>query len=286
VASALSDPLVLDRMEIEEAGSTNPARLAAAVHSQMPGHAGAVQIYSIAAALDIDEIRRSQTSFEGALLMMPGRNRGAIVVNANASRQRQRFTIAHELGHFLNLSHRPISPDGRFTCGKQDLAGTWSLKNRTQDRHAIQEIEANRFAIELLAPHKLVRPFLSGIPDLARVTDIARHLDLSREACARRYIELKEEPLALVFSQNGVVRYIDRRDTFPFLGLRRGDAMPTLASVPAGSTLSDHEEVDPRDWGMRPNGIDLVAQTMRQEGGYAMTLLALDRQDAEADEDD
>ena len=241
-------------------------------------------IHCIAAALDIREIRNAPTSsFEGALLMMPDRNHGAIIVNANASHRRQRFTIAHELGHFLNIAHRPTSPDGRFTCGKQDLAQSWSPKNRAQDRHTVQEIEANRFAIELLAPPKLIRPFLRGIPDLARVSDIARRLDLSREASARRYIELKEVPLALVFSQNGVVRYIDRRDTFPFLGLRNGDAIPTLAPVPHGSTLSDHEEADPRDWGMRPNGPDLVAQTMRQDEGYAMTLLALDQADPETD---
>jgi Zn-dependent peptidase ImmA (M78 family) len=45
--------------------------------------------------------------FEGALLTTAERDTGAIVVNKNASPQRQRFTLAHELGHLLNPWHVP-----------------------------------------------------------------------------------------------------------------------------------------------------------------------------------
>jgi hypothetical protein len=36
-----------------------------------------------------------------------------------------------------------------------------------KNRHLRQEAEANRLAIELIAPVRLLRPFLFGIPDLA-----------------------------------------------------------------------------------------------------------------------
>ena len=65
----------------------------------------------------------------------------------------RRFSIAHELGHYLNLSHRPSqsAPDAHnFLCLKSDISG-WSGK-RTFNRHQRQEQQANRFAIELLAP--------------------------------------------------------------------------------------------------------------------------------------
>jgi Zn-dependent peptidase ImmA (M78 family) len=178
--------LVLDRMEVEEAGA-EPSRLAAAIHAQLRELDRAVPVHAIAAALDITEIREVPvTSFEGALIMRPDRGEGSILVNSRSSRQRQRFTIAHELGHFLNVWHRPTNSAGMFTCRVQDLAQPWSHRSREKDRHKVQESEANRFAIELLAPRFRIKPFLKGIPDLGHVTDIASRLDLSREASARR----------------------------------------------------------------------------------------------------
>ena len=60
----------------------------------------------------------------------------------------------------------------------------WKRRSAAISRHTTQEIEANRFAIELLAPPDLMRPYLRGIPDLAKVLSLARALDLSREPCA------------------------------------------------------------------------------------------------------
>ena len=281
---AAISPLVLDRMEIEESGA-EPSRLAAAIHAQLPKLDSSVPVHAIAAALDITEIREAViTSFEGALVMTPDRGKGSIVVNANSSFQRRRFTIAHELGHFLNIWHRPINPDGGFTCRIQDLTQSWSTGSREQDRHRVQEAEANRFAIELLAPRSMLRTFLKGIPDIAKILRIAKSLDLSREASARRYIELHEEPLALVFSKAGVVRYINRNDGFPYIKLRSGDILPSLPTLLDGTAMTDHEQADPRDWGLRPSRSDLVAQTLFQENGFAMTLLALDRSETQTDD--
>jgi hypothetical protein len=99
--------LTLDRMAIEDAG-LNPDKLAAAVHAQLGLKTGAVPIHAIARALDIVDIREEPLrSMEGALIMRPDRDVGAILANANSSRQRRRYTVAHELGHFLNLWHQP-----------------------------------------------------------------------------------------------------------------------------------------------------------------------------------
>ena len=281
---AAISPLVLDRMEIEESGA-EPSRLAAAIHAQLPKLNGSVPVHAIAAALDITEIREAFiTSFEGALVMTPDRGKGSIVVNARSAFQRRRFTIAHELGHFLNIWHTPINPDGGFTCRTQDLSQFWSTGSLERDRHRVQEAEANRFAIELLAPRSMLRRFLKGIPDLAQIVRIATTLDLSREASARRYIELHEEPLALVFSKAGVVRYINRNDAFPYIKLSWGDILPSLPTLLDGTSITDHEQADPRDWGLRPNGSDLVVQTLFQENGFTMTLLALDRSETQTDD--
>jgi hypothetical protein len=200
--------LPLDRMAVEEAGP-NPDKLAAAIHAQLGVNTGAVPIYAIAGALDIIHIREERLpGIEGALAMTPDRNRGAIFANARSSRQRRRFTIAHELGHFLNPWHQPPSPVA-FACTAEDLRTPWRDLLRDANRHWQQESEANRFAIELLAPASRVRPYLKGIPDLERVIDVAANLDISKEAAARPCVELCERPTAIVFGYRGNVGYFE-----------------------------------------------------------------------------
>ena len=164
---ASGEPLHLDRMAIEDVGS-NPERLAAAIHDQLGLGKGQVPVVAIAAALDIVEIRAAATrGLEGALVTTEERSEGIIMVRAGATPQRRRFTVGHELGHFLNPGHETTARTG-FACTPKDLATPWSVLAGA-DRHRAQEAEANRFAVELLAPRRLIQPmFLRGTPDLEK----------------------------------------------------------------------------------------------------------------------
>jgi len=267
--------LALDRMEIEGAGP-EPQRLAQAIHAQLGPTSGPIPIYKIAAALDIIEVPRAPLKgLEAALVTGPERDVGVIAINSISSMRRQRFSVAHELGHILNLLHRPLTRDG-FACRAEDLRGPWGSPSLEAQLHQRQESEANQFAIELLAPRKIFRPYLTGIPDLAHVLRFADQLDLSKQACARRYAELHNRPVALVFSRNGVVRYIERSDGFPYLTCGPGSPLAAVPSPTGQDGLSNHVEADPRDWLGRPGRRDLVLQTLRQNEGYAITLLAFD----------
>lgn len=282
-ADLKASTLSLDRMAIEEAGP-DPARIAAAIHRQRDFGGGAVPISAIAMALDIIEIRESAgASFEGALVMPPDRNVGAIAVNAAARPRRKRFTIAHELGHFLSLHHQPIEP-GRFACSARDLGSGWMPGRFVDDRHRRQEAEANRFAIELLAPARLMRSGLVGVPDLAKVVALSERLDLSREATVRRYAELHRDPMAIIFSKDGRLRYIDRRDAFPAIRIERDAPLPVLPKASDGAGLSDHEDADPRDWLGAKADASIVIQTLHQDDGFAITLLTIDRDGTEPEE--
>ena len=274
----------LNRMEIEEAGP-NPERLAAAIHAHLGLRCGPVPAYEIAGALDIVDIReRPLVGLEGALVTTPDRNSGAIVVNSQSSPERRRFTLAHELGHFLNLWHEPQDPKRGFSCSRSDLGLGWRKGSTSATRHSDQEIQANRFAIELLAPSRLVRPLLFGLPDLDKVLKLAETLEISREAAARRYVELHDRPTALVFSAAGVVRYVERHREFPFVSRGRGERLLDLSDPGDAAGVSAYVEVDARDWLIRSSGISLVAQTLRQSGGYSMTLLIIDDTDEESGE--
>jgi hypothetical protein len=110
---------------------------------------------------------------------------------------------------------------------------------------------------------------------------LADQLDLSKEACARRYVELLEQPTALVFSQNSLVRYVERNDEFPLMNCRPKDRLPPVPPSEDHDGLSAHVEADPRDWLARPRHNSLVMQTLSQSAGYAITLLAVDLSQAD-----
>ncbi len=82
-----------------------------------------------------------------------------IKYRSTESNVRQRFTIAHELGHFI-LGH-----GGAY----RDNPDEFSLAN-----HNPLEIAANRFAAELLMPEDVLNYLVvkEGISDIAKLADI------------------------------------------------------------------------------------------------------------------
>lgn len=271
----------LDRMALDDVGA-NPRRLAEAVHGQLGERRGPVPVNEIALALDIYEIREEcLTNIEAALVTTPERGYGSILVNLNSSRQRRRFSIGHELCHFLNPLHQPTSSEG-FWCSRSDMIVT---AHNDPDRYVRQEAEANAFSIELLAPRARMRPYLKSRPDLADVLRSANDLDISREAAARRYVELHHETLAAVFCTNGKFTYAQRKDDFPSLCLRKGQPV-TLSGDGEEGRVSPIEDVDAADWLYRPQRVKLAAQTLFQQDGYSTTLLhVLDQEGDEQLED-
>jgi len=275
-------PLTLDREEVEERGRADPMRLAAAIHLQLGGIEGPVPIKDIARALDIVEIREAPLrNFEGALITTSERDIGSILVNRNSSSQRRRYSTAHELLHFLNPLHRQTI-DGRFECRQSDMALGGFPERPSLTAHQRQEIEANRFSIELLAPATRMKPHVHGLADLSHVLAAADELDISKQAAARRYVELHTERLAVVFGKNNSIQYPDWSDRFPAMLLRAGDEFPK-DHIPSQTreTVSTMDEVDPALWLKWPGKNRLYSQTHFQSDGYSITLLL-----AEADSDE
>lgn len=103
-----------------------------------------------------------------------------ILVNSNQSQVRQRFSIAHELGHYFlhssDASKKQIHIDKirYYRNGKSSLG--------TDDK----EIEANKFASELLIPADELRAILSGgkydIYDDEDIRRLAGHFNVSAAA--------------------------------------------------------------------------------------------------------
>jgi len=82
-------------------------------------------------------------------VLVKEKTRTVIGVNSFHSKTRQRFTIAHECGHLVLEHPGEIFVDQTIkTVNKRD-----SLSSQATDR---SEIDANRFAAELLMPENLV----------------------------------------------------------------------------------------------------------------------------------
>ena len=100
-----------------------------------------VPLADIAQAVGIEEIKLIDTDgFEGALISNPEKSRGYIVLKADSYPRRRRFTLGHELGHFLIPSHTPTY----FNCSEEDIELSGSNGSNSG-----MEVEANQFAANL-----------------------------------------------------------------------------------------------------------------------------------------
>jgi Zn-dependent peptidase ImmA (M78 family) len=216
--------LKIDRLDLDGAGS--PSALVTRILEVERDLPIPVPIEALCARLDIVAIEELHTDgFEAALVTDACKATGAILIAKDRSRQRRRFSIGHELGHFLIPTHMPPA-EGRFLCSSADLR---QLETKDQARRARMEGEANRFSALLLMPPPILRAELrrSASPDLAELVRLAELFDVSKEAMARAYASYHAEAVAIVIAKAGRVMRIYRSATrFPRLEHTIGDHVP------------------------------------------------------------
>ncbi len=117
--------------------------------------------------------------------------RRLVAIEANHHEHRRRFSLAHEIGHFV-LHYLPrVTLQSHFRCSPEDMEVD-GPPAATADRaqHLRQEWEANLFAGELLMPEKplLAMYRVTG----GKISRLARHFNVSPQAME---IRLKRLPL-------------------------------------------------------------------------------------------
>lgn len=143
-------------------------------------------------------VQFNDDAFEGMLARDPDdREVWGIAYNGKSRPERQRFTIAHELGHFI--LHRNRQPS--FNCDKQSVhTGIDTLRSI--------EREADDFASNLLMPGDLLRDWISSQRiDFRVLGDIAQRFQVSLEALCIRFIKFTTQRAILVYWDNGYVKY-------------------------------------------------------------------------------
>jgi hypothetical protein len=140
--------------------------------------------------------------FEGAMFNLnageAAPSNWAVVYNtAISSPGRIRFTLAHELGHYL--CHRKIQD--HFNCNEADTL-EWDTPERQMEN------EANQFASYLLMPRKDFEAQIgSSTIDLDVLGSCADRYGVSLTAAVRKWLEFTKQRAVLVMSYRGIVQY-------------------------------------------------------------------------------
>lgn len=291
----------IDLMAVADIGG-QPRKLALELHRQLRiAHVQVplpVPLVKIAHALGIEEITERDTdAYEGTLVANLEKTRGAIVLRKGVAPGRKRFSLGHEIGHFINPYHK--SQNGRFECNSRGMNARRDDGQKWDSRPPYEriEIEANEFSGTLLVPipeYREIRRKMSGC-DIEHIVQLANDFGVSKEMMARTYVDSAPEVIGVITSNNGRAKKFILPKQFPYLGMLRDMPLPEnsfarahIAKGKAGtSTLL--EEVRTDIWLDRRGNVETIyEQTLLQQDGWAMTMLLAEMsdEDGSSDEDD
>jgi hypothetical protein len=125
-----------------------------------------------------------------------------IILNSNVkSISRQRFTVAHELGHYaMDLIRNPL-----VLCQNVEI---------DLDGNTSPEIErrADLFAAALLMPYSQIKKYLSEEPSWEAVKQISETCQVSLQAAAFRYTSKNKHKLCFVYLKDGYVKWFKKSE--------------------------------------------------------------------------
>lgn len=166
-------------------------------------------------------------------------DKGIIRVSSNIKETgRERFAIAHELGHWEQ--HARLN---QFLCTTGDIHAY---------RGSNAELEANAFAAELLMPSSLIKPFISKEVSIAAVQRISVAFGTTLTSSAIRLVEESADDCYVVFSCDGYVKWWKRKDTGPGFWIEPGQPI-AYESIAFGCDCPPERaqrmrRVSPRAW--------------------------------------
>ena len=193
-------------------------------------------------------------------------DKGIITINCNERYDtRKRFSIGHELGHFLMHRNEKIE----FNCNYRDM-NEWFGRQAAEKREA----EANEFSAELLMPSKL---FLSEIknklPNFSLIEELTEKFQTSLATTAIRYAQMTDEAVAIVFYNKYGIKFHIRSEGFARQGyfINKGPiSKETLAfDVVAGQRVDAMMSVGVDSWfEVKPwNQDELIKEQTRYSSG-------------------
>jgi Zn-dependent peptidase ImmA (M78 family) len=119
-----------------------------------------VDVEALARANGVVVVRRRFEDADVSGILFRDTHHQVIGVNSAHSLLRQRFTIAHELGHWTLHPGRELILDVPVRVNLRDKTSSMASD--------LEEIEANAFAAALLMPEQMIRDRLNQLPPTTR----------------------------------------------------------------------------------------------------------------------
>lgn len=234
------------------------------------------------------EAKDSEREGMSGCIVFHGDDVGIIYATHIRNKGFQRFTVAHELGHYFLEGH----PEEI----QKTASVHFSKAGFTQGHNSI-EIEADHFASGLLMPTQLTREALYGAPvGLEGIQHLAGEAETSLTSAAIRAAECAPYPMAVVVSQGAQIAYGFMSESFKRLDrlrfLRKGDPLPYTATR---SFNSEEENISSRksicdstrlaEWFSGEKTIALEEEIVGLGSyGYTLTVLSSDMLPDDPDE--
>lgn len=139
----------------------------------------------------------------GALARMPNSSGYAIVVSKSCpTGGHRRFTVAHELGHYVIPGHH----DALFSADR-DIVFSPGWVSRKKNP---LEIEADAFASELVHPRPLLQPLVSAIsePGIGEISALADATETSLSSAGITFARLTDLPVAVVLTHAREIEWL------------------------------------------------------------------------------
>lgn len=176
---------------------------------------------------------RPLSGCDGLLIRPIGVARGLVAINAKIrSVERKRFTLAHEIGHFVLPGHEGSSA----ACAPADIEG-WGRALREREK------QADEFAAELLIPEEYLRRNASGVrPSLELLSRIASDRKTSFSAAGWKFCDFTSERCALIWSRDGRIEWPKPSKEFEYF-LRRKNLLDERSL--AAQSFRDKKRVPP-----------------------------------------
>ena len=198
-------------------------------------------------------------------------DRAIISIDDRVSPHRRRFSIGHELGHWM--CHRGQC----LACPKE------SIGQGPANGNAAEKM-ADRFAAQLLMPSAMVKKYskeINGL-SLSMINHIAKTFDVSRSAAALRLVEMDIEPCILLKHKKSgslpwrvVSKSVDKR-WYPRL---RVDSSSYAYEILHRKAADQEEAVlsSAEDWFDQDDAhqYEVLEQSFRSVDGEVFTLIKL-----------
>lgn len=237
-----------------------------------------VDPFAIAASRDIIvEAKPDVAAGVSGMLLRHGDTFGIIYATHIQSEGFQRFSVAHELGHYFLDGHidHLLPTDGVHAS----QAGFVSADP--------YELEADQFAAGLLMP---ATPFRRALgrksPGLSAIESIAELCHTSLTATAIRYAELSEDAVAVIMSTGATIDYgflSDSMKSLPELTWpRKGSAVPAGTETARfnqsperiAQAARSESDIDIMDWLGGRRSVEATEEVVGL-GSYGKTLTVL-----------